>query len=69
MNSKAILYLCRMGILTCLVFSAGAQEVSIPDPGLSAAIRGALQKPSGPLTEQDMLSLTLLNAGCRNISN
>jgi hypothetical protein len=33
-----------------------AQEVSIPDPGLNAAIRDALQKPSGPLTQQDLLS-------------
>ena len=27
-----------------------AQEVSIPDPGLNAAIREALQQPIGPLT-------------------
>src|SRR5262245_27492961 len=49
-------------------FSAGAQQVSIPDPGLNAAIREALQKPAGPLTENDLLGLTSLNAAQRNIS-
>src|SRR2546428_555134 len=43
--------------------------VTIPDPGLDAAIREALQKPSGPLTEQDLLSLTVLNATNRNVSS
>src|SRR5436309_10193583 len=56
-------------ILTGFVPSALAQEVSIPDPGLNAAIREALQKPSGPLTEQDLLTLTNLNARNRNVSN
>src|SRR5512134_441241 len=44
-----------------------AQEVAIPDPGLNAAIREALQKPGGPLTEQDLLTMTELNADSRNI--
>jgi formylglycine-generating enzyme required for sulfatase activity len=48
-------------------FSTSAQEVSIPDPGLNAAIRDALQKPIGPLTQQDLLSLTNLDAGRRNV--
>ena len=48
---------------------ARAQEVSIPDPGLNAAIRAALQKPTGPLTEQDLLNLTVLAAESLNISN
>ena len=43
--------------LTSFVATTLAQEVSIPDPGLDAAIREALQKPFGPLTEQDLLSL------------
>jgi len=54
MNSKTISALCGAGILTCFALSAGAQEVTIPDPGLNAAIRQALLKPSGPLTEQDL---------------
>src|ERR1041385_2117822 len=46
-----------------------AQEVSIPDPGLNAAVREALNKPAGPLTERDMLGLTFLNATGRSITN
>jgi hypothetical protein len=63
MNSRNFFALCAMGMLACLLFSAGAQEVTVPDPGLNAAIRDALQKPNGPLTEQDLLSLTNLSAG------
>ena len=55
-------------VATSLVTSTLAQDVSIPDPGLNGAIREALQKPTGPLTEQDMLSLTNLNARNRNVS-
>lgn len=44
-----------------------AQEVSIPDPGLNAAIRVAMHKPGGPLTEQDLLTLKDLNASRRNV--
>jgi internalin A len=44
-----------------------AQTVSIPDPGLNAAVRSALQKPTDPLTAQDLLSLTNLDASRRNV--
>src|SRR5262249_15730678 len=44
-------------------------EVSIPDPGLNAAIRQALQIPTGPLTQQDLLSLTNLDANRRNVAS
>jgi formylglycine-generating enzyme required for sulfatase activity len=54
--------------LTGFVTSTRAQEVSIPDPGLSAAIRQALNKPAGPLTAPDMLGLTNLDARSRSIS-
>jgi len=55
--------------LTHFAASTLAQEVSIPDPGLNAAIREALEKPSGPLSGQDLLSLTNLDACGRNISS
>ena len=55
--------------LAGLVPSTFAQEVSIPDPGLNAAIRDALHKPVGPITQQDMLTLTNLSAGNRTISS
>src|SRR6185369_7572395 len=56
-------------ILTGLTASTWAQEVSIPDPGLNAAIRDVLQKPTGPLTQQDMLSLTNLIASSRDVAS
>jgi Leucine-rich repeat (LRR) protein len=64
-QSLALVVLVLAGLMTAGL----AQEVSIPDPGLNAAIREALQKPNGPLTEQDLLSLTNLDASSRNISN
>ncbi len=56
-------------VLASFAASTLAQAVSIPDPELNDAIRQTLQKPIGPLTEQDMLNLTVLNACCRNVSN
>ena len=55
--------------LTSLLVAARAQEIAIPDLGLNTAIREALQKLDGPLTEQDLLTLTNLNASRRDISN
>src|SRR5678815_5506356 len=43
------------------VMPVSAQEVSIPDPNLDVVVREALQKPAGPLTQQDMLGLTGLS--------
>src|SRR6266436_3199848 len=62
-------YIIATLILIGFVTSTRAQEASIPDPGLNAAIRQALNKPIGPLTEQDLLTLTNLDAISRNISN
>jgi hypothetical protein len=69
----------------CIAYSAtfnGEQDVyfvrveqsmlltnSIPDPGLNAAIRDALRKPVGPLTAQDLMSLTNLSAVGRRVSS
>lgn len=66
---KPILHLVRILALTSFLTSLRAQEVSVPDPGLNAAIRAALQKPVGPLTEQDLLSLISLDAGSREVSS
>lgn len=65
---RTIFYILGL-ILAGFMAPAFAQGVSIPDPGLNAAIREALQKPSGPLTEQDLLSLTGLSAQSRNIES
>ncbi len=61
--------LLTLVVLSSVPASALAQTVSVPDPELNAAIRQTLQKPNGPLTQQDLLSLTNLNACCRNISS
>jgi formylglycine-generating enzyme required for sulfatase activity len=50
------------------IFPTRAQ-VSIPDAGLDSAIRAALQKPAGPLTPEDLLSLNVLSACCRDIKS
>jgi internalin A len=55
--------------LVTVAVSTLAQEVSIPDSGLDAAIREALQIPDGPLTERDLLSLTVLEARSRNVNS
>src|SRR5678815_5045549 len=60
-----LLLLAFMGLLV----PARAQTVSIPDPGLNAALREALQKPTGPLTQSDLLSLNFLSACCRGIKS
>ena len=71
---KTIIHSIRPLVLTVLaltsfVASTLAQDVSVPDPGLNSAIRAALQKPNGPLTQQDLLSLTNLDASRRNVSS
>jgi len=64
-----IVYSIWVFVLTNSVTPALAQDVSVPDPGLNAAIRQAMQKPTGPLTAQDLLQLTSLEAAGRNIAN
>src|SRR5213594_157552 len=73
-NMKTIIPLIRPLVLTLLVLASFvtatlAQEVQIPDPGLNAAIREALEKPAGPLTEQDLLNLINLDASSRDVSS
>src|SRR4051794_25915646 len=55
-------------VLGGVLLTGRAQEVVIPDAGLNAAIREELKKAGGPLTVEDMLSLTNLTARNRNIS-
>jgi formylglycine-generating enzyme required for sulfatase activity len=52
-----------------LAASPQAQQVTIPDPNLNTVVREALGKPTGPLTQADMLGLTGLSAIFRNITN
>src|SRR5262249_23950953 len=62
MNLAALVTALRNQGVSIITFPPTPTEVSIPDPGLNAAVREALQKPSGPLTEQDLLGLEVLNA-------
>jgi len=54
-------------VLITFAASCAGQEIFIPDPGLNTAIRQTLQKPIGPLSQQDLLTLTNLDASNRNI--
>jgi len=67
MNHKTIVFL----ILTAFVcYSvAYAVEVEIPDPNLETALREALNKPTGAITNSDLASLTSFAATYRNISD
>ncbi len=67
MNPRTLFSILVTVIFIRFAASVCADEVSIPDPGLNAAIREALQKPSGLLTESDLVGLTNLSAGGRNI--
>ncbi|MDB6031230.1 MAG: hypothetical protein JWM16_1568, partial [Verrucomicrobiales bacterium] len=68
-NLHVVRPLMRAAFLLTLLTSLHAQEVSIPDPNLNAAIHEALGKPAGPLTQSDMLALTSLGAVFRSITN
>lgn len=54
--------LCLLLIFAFVRTSLGQTNVSFADPQLEAAVRSALQKPSDPLTEADMLQLINLRA-------
>jgi internalin A len=66
---KPIVHMVGALILASAINCVRADEVSVPDTGLNTAIREALQKPVGPLTAQDLLSLTNLIASGRSIAN
>jgi len=73
MNSN---YLNRLGailfsfaVITMLTLPAMAVVVNFPDPNLEAVIREAINKPTGDITDADLLGLTSLEAYDRNISD
>jgi hypothetical protein len=67
-NLRAVFHAIATPTLSGCITSTLVQGVSVPDSALFAVIRVVLQKPSGPLTEQDLLSLTILDASAQNIS-
>jgi formylglycine-generating enzyme required for sulfatase activity len=68
-HKRILRHLIAAFTLAGLAVSTRPQEVSIPDPNLNAVVREALQKPTGPLTQQDMIGLAGLSAIFRSITN
>ena len=62
-----VLALSVLAALLSIPVSAGV--VNFPDPGLEAAIRDAIAKPTGDILDSDLLGLTHLDAGRRNIAS
>jgi internalin A len=56
-------------ILSLAGLPAKAQVVNFPDPNLEQAVRDALNIPSGPITQSNMLTLTNLYAASLGITN
>ena len=68
MTTLARCCVCSFIILTYWCSTAPAQVVEIPDPNLESAIREELNLPDEiPLTQQEMLKLTKLEANQREI--
>jgi|GEM_PF-5411171 len=65
--------LCKIFVLVVMTFViAGAlvaQTVVFNDPNLEQAVRDALKKPSGPITQADMAMLVFLMANDKGISD
>jgi len=55
------------GVSVC--FDPQAVVINFPDPGLEAAIRDAIGKPTGDVQDTDLIGLTFLAANNRKISN
>jgi internalin A len=51
-----------------IFFTSGSVFI-FPDPGLEAAIRDAIGKPTGDIHDTDLIRLTSLDANYRNIAN
>ena len=66
---KTLSQILQFSVLTISMATAQAQVVSIPDPALNAVILSALGKAAGPLTVQDLLSLTNLDSRGRGVTS
>ena len=52
-----------LGFFVAMVsVSASAAVINFPDPGLEAAIRDAIEKPTGDIHDTDLIRLTFLDA-------
>ncbi len=64
LGKSVLSFMCAFA---CTWLPAAAHAVHIPDPGLEAALRTALEKPDGELTEADLATLNSLDASGRDI--
>jgi len=69
MNARNVLAVAAVLTWTGFANVGLGQEVLLTDPALNAVVRAELQKPAGPLTQQDFLNLTNLTAISRGITN
>jgi len=56
-------------LLTAIPVSVSAAVVNFADPGLDAAIRETIAKPTGDIHDADLVGLTRLNANGRSIAD
>jgi len=64
----AMAVIIGMVVATGLIAGA-AGVIHFPDPGLEAAVREALNKPAGEITDQELLGITTLDARYHKIAN
>ena len=71
MKGMIILSAVCLFVVLSLGFIGGVHgdEVNFPDPNLEAAIREAINKPEGPITDEDLAGLTELDASDSGISD
>ena len=73
-TDDGILTAIGMAIVLCVIVATvsvptSAVIVNFPDPGLEAAIRSAIGKPTGDIHDTDLIGLTSLDADNRGIVN
>jgi len=61
--------ICKFLIVILFFSIATVYADTIKDPGLEAAIRKAIDKPSGPIQAKDLEGLTELDASGRGIAD
>ena len=69
MSRRASFLICLVAVAAFSMAALADAVVTFPDPGLEAAIREAIVKPTGDILESDLVGLTTLDAASRAISD
>jgi hypothetical protein len=69
MSRSAALVICLVAVAVFSLATLADAVVTLPDPGLEAAIWTAIGKPAGDVLESDLVELTALDASSRSISD